>query len=581
MVPQGIKQKERICTMVKIANFFKRSQISLMLAGIVAVGFLGALIPIVTLVLRLEGALWEDRKNGAKSVVEAAYAMTESVYKKSQAGDISVDEAKRQVLSSIKGIRYQGTEYVWINDMTPVMVMHPIKPELDGKDLSAFKDPNGKLLFMAFVETAKGAGEGFVDYLWPKPGFDKPVPKISFVKEFKPWGWILGSGVYVDDVQARISQEIKQLAYQLVVVFGLAILVAFFILRSIRKPISGLTGTMLKLADGDTSVTIGYAGRADEIGDMARAVEVFRDNSLRLDKMKSEHEQEQARSSDERKRTRLSLADSFESSVKSLASQAGQRAHSLEGNARNMSQVADRAKVQISDVAQVSKDVSANVDGISRTIEELIASFHTIAGHVGESTRISQDAVDRASRADKIVQGLSSSADKIGEVVQLINDIASQTNLLALNATIEAARAGDAGKGFAVVAGEVKTLANQTAKATDEISSQIAAVQTATQEAVSAIHDIATTIAQIRDISGTIATDVDHQNQSAGVIVERVRGSADGVRRVSGHVDALSQVASETGQAASQVLQGASEIAQDSKAIETEMNRFLGQLRAG
>ncbi|MBY0429952.1 MAG: HAMP domain-containing protein, partial [Rhodospirillales bacterium] len=283
----------------------------------------------------------------------------------------------------------------------------------------------------------------------------------------------------------------------LLVLAGAGMLVA----RGITEPISRMTGAMTALAQGDLGVMVPALARKDEIGAMAQAVQVFKDNAIAIERMRAEQEQMKTRTEAERRQAMLNLADGFQASVKAVVDNLSRHAADMQHTAETMQGTANDTTHQSTAVAQAADEASHNVQTVAAAAEQLSASIREISRQVAESSNIAGSAVSEAQRTDTMVRGLAEAASRIGEVVNLINDIASQTNLLALNATIEAARAGEAGKGFAVVANEVKHLANQTAKATEEIGGQITAVQSATEDAVEAIDDILKIINSISEVS--------------------------------------------------------------------------------
>jgi methyl-accepting chemotaxis protein len=359
---------------------------------------------------------------------------------------------------------------------------------------------------------------------------------------------------------------------------GLAL--AFLLAGGVARPVVAMTAAMTRLAQGDNAVEVPALGRRDEIGRMAEAVEVFKRNALEVERLATEREAEKARAEAERKTGLNRLADGFEASVSAVVGMVASAATEMEATAQTMSGAAGEASERSSAVAAASTQASANVQTVASAAEELSASIREIAGQVASSAGIARNAVTEAERATAEVQGLVDASKRIGEVVNLINDIASQTNLLALNATIEAARAGEAGKGFAVVASEVKNLATQTAKATEEIASQISGIQQATGSAVGAIGGIAKTIAEIDRISTSIAAAVEQQGAATGEISRNVQEAAKGTQQAADNMGEVSRAAEETGQSADQVLGAARELAGHSEKLRDEVDRFLAEVRA-
>ena len=355
--------------------------------------------------------------------------------------------------------------------------------------------------------------------------------------------------------------------------------VGISVVRGICGPLSGMTAAMTRLAEGETSMAIPATERRDEIGRMAAAVQVFKDSMIKAKRMAEE--QEQARQAKERRTAQLDgLVRHFEAKVSGMVSQLSSGSCELEATAKAMSSTATRTNGQAATVTAAAAEASSGVGSVASAAEELSASIGEISRQVAQSERITNQAVADAQRTDGIVRALAEGAERIGHVVGLITNIAGQTNLLALNATIEAARAGDAGKGFAVVASEVKSLANQTARATEEIGSQIAQIQAATKEAVDAICAITGTIEQVSSISMSIAAAVEQQGAATAEIARNVQQTARSAQEMTATIGGVSQAATETGTAAEQVLSAAAGLSQQAEQLNIEMGSFIGSVRA-
>jgi len=346
------------------------------------------------------------------------------------------------------------------------------------------------------------------------------------------------------------------------------------------KPLAGLTSIMGRLAKGDLAIEIPWAGRGDEIGSMADAVRVFKDNADEIRRLTDEQEVAKARAMAEQKTAMNSLADGFERSVKAVVDAVSTSSTDLRGAATTMTTAANSTRQRTATAATAVERTSANVESVATASEQLGASISEIGRQVEQSSQIADRAVGQAKKTSGSVSGLADAAQKIGDVVRIIENIASQTNLLALNATIEAARAGDAGKGFAVVASEVKALANQTAQATQEIQAQVTQIQAATTETVSEIGAIGDIINQMSAFSASISAAVDEQRAATSEIARNIQEASNGTGEVASAVSAVSTVAAETGHAAGQVMTAATLLSDESARLRREVDDFVASVRA-
>lgn len=393
-----------------------------------------------------------------------------------------------------------------------------------------------------------------------------------------PWS------VVVNIPKAKIVEDANFLRNMTIAGGVVAILIivgalTFVSIVLIRRPLTQSIGVINALQDGNYQIDIPGQERGDEIGQVNQALETFKQNAQKVRDMELEQEAAKIRTEEERKQARRQLADDFESSVGEIVASVSNSSNQMAGAADQMNQMADRSQEQAVTVAGAAEEASVNVQTVAASTEELTASINEISQQVAKSAQIASGAVEEADRSNKMVRALAEAADKIGEVVSLINDIAEQTNLLALNATIEAARAGEAGKGFAVVANEVKSLANQTGKATDEIVQQINAIQTETRGTVDAIESIGQTIGSIHSIATAIAAAVEEQEAATREISSSVQQAAAGTNEVSSNVTGMKDTATQTGESASEVQESATALADQARNLDDAVKNFVEKIR--
>ncbi|MDZ7602632.1 MAG: methyl-accepting chemotaxis protein, partial [Hoeflea sp.] len=513
-------------------------------------------------------------------------------------------------VEAVKPMRYEDSGYFWINDMSNMMIMHPISPKLDGTDLAGLKDPTGKFLFREFIQVVKADGKGFVDYYWPKPGADAPVLKYSHVEGFAPWGWIVGTGVYADDLAALFYKNAATTAVTLGIGALAILLIAFATVRSVVTPIRRLNATMQDIAREDVSGEVPETGRKDEVGEMAASVLVLRDSVReRADMRVREIEQQQyldaERSEGERRQAEVSetqadVMSKLGSALERLAS--GDLTVQIDRLAPEYAKLRDDfndAVTALGDViatiAQSTDVVSVSADGISEAAnnlshrtEQQAASLEETAAALDEITSTVRNSSERATEANRMVGQTRQSTDKsgkivteaisamnrikdesdrIGKIIGVIDEIAFQTNLLALNAGVEAARAGEAGRGFAVVAQEVRELAQRSATAAREIKELISSSAGEVQNGVSLVQSTGEALAEIE----TFVTQVNEQVNS---IATAAREQANALAEVNTAVNQMDQMTQQNAAMVEETSAASMTLTQESAQLNAMLRKF-------
>jgi methyl-accepting chemotaxis protein len=561
-------------------KFLARCKLRVKLAILMGLSSIALIVVIALGASMLHRNMYDGRVDKLRAIVDGTAGFAKSLDAQVSSGKISREQSLAALRQMIHGLRFdRGNGYVTASGFDGVTLIHGADPSREGKP-SAAVDAAGHTVPDLVRATLRGADAGVISYVFPKPGQTVPQPKISFVMNYPPINGYFLAGAYVDDIEA----EYTAILWRLVGVGGVALLIlllsTWLINRDITRPLGGLKASMERLAKGDLNTEIPGLDRRDEPGEMALTVQVFKDSMIESERLRLEQEVQKARAETDRRQELVRFADSFEAEVKGVVNAVAVQATDMTASAKAMSDTADLGMQQSTAVATAVQQASANVQTVASAAEELATSVHEIGRQVQESSKIADKAVSEAGRTTTIVAGLDKTTQRIGEVVQLIETIAAQTNLLALNATIEAARAGEAGKGFAVVASEVKSLAGQTAKATDEIKAQIGEVQAATGETVQAIRAINDTIHQMNEIAVTIASSVEEQNAATQEIASSVQQAAQGTGNIANNIAGVSRATSDTGTAATKVLGTAAELSRQSETLRRHIDNFLATVRA-
>ncbi|ASY56851.1 MULTISPECIES: methyl-accepting chemotaxis protein [Sinorhizobium] len=593
----------------------RRFRISARLYALVAFALLAMAAALTFGLIQAQDKLVAERKAMLSAMNENAVTVFEAYHKQEEAGTLSREEAQKRALEAIKAMRYQDSGYFWVNDMHPTMVMHPIKPELDGKDLSQNKDPNGKFLFVEFVKTVQAEGRGFVDYYWPKPGAEEPVLKYSHVAGFKPWGWVVGTGVYADDLAAMFRERAWQVGGILAAAALAILLAALAIVRSVVRPVEKLKVAMQAIADEDISSDVPETDRGDEIGQMAKVLLVLRDSVKERLELRSREVEQQDRLNAERRgneelqrSTAAAQAEAMEAlgaalerlasgdltaEVGRIAPEYGKLKHDFNTAVAALRDVIGAISHSTEIVHGSAGDISEAANNLARRTEQQAAALEETAAALDEITSTVRHASDRAVEARDMVNETKASAAKSGGIVRnaidamgriedsssrisqiigVIDEIAFQTNLLALNAGVEAARAGEAGRGFAVVAQEVRELAQRSAGAAKEIKDLIG---TSVKEVGAGVELVRSTGDALMEIEAL----VNQVNEQVASIATAAREQATGLQEVNTAVNSMDQMTQQNAAMVEETTAASQVLAQESRELKTLLDRF--RLRDG
>jgi methyl-accepting chemotaxis protein len=497
-------------------RIFMNMKISTRLWALVGLAIAGLVVSVGLSLLILQKSLLEDRQIKTKHVVETAYSILAHYGKLAAEQKISVSEAQRQAVEAVSSLRYEEKEYFWIQDLEPRMIMHPIRKELDGTSLADKADATGKRLYMEMVEVAKKQKAGFVSYLWPKSAGAEPSPKISYVQLYEPWGWIIGSGIYLDDVQAAFMAQVTKFAAIAAIILAILALAAAWIIRSITRPLNDAVNVANQLATGDLTARIDVSSK-DETGMLLAALQ-------------------------------------------NMVGKLSQIIGEVRGATDNISSASEQVSATAQSLSQASSEQAASVEETSASIEQMSASINQNTDNAKVTDGMASQAARQAAEGGVAVKQTADAMKQIAAKIGIIDDIAYQTNMLALNAAIEAARAGEHGKGFAVVAAEVRKLAERSQVAAQEIGEVASSSVALSEKAGKLLDEVVPAINKTSDLVQEITAASEEQSS--------------GVAQINTAMNQLNQITQQNASSSEELAATAEEMSSQSEQLQQLMSFF-------
>jgi len=517
-----------------------------------------------------------------KALVESMVSVMDGLDSDVQNGLLTKEEAQNTFKQLIRASRYEGEQYFFVTSLDGQAVVHPLRPEFEKGDLKVLSPSsyNRYLEFAKVAQANKDGGEMY--YEWSKPGHPKEemFPKSSYLKLMPQWGWVVGTGVYLDDLEkdALINFYLEM---GFVSLFALTLALGTYgAYALLSKPLFTLSGNMVSLASGNIDVDVPYKNRKDEVGLIANAFGVFKDNAIAKAKLESEQESLKIKAEKEKREIMERLANDFEQQVAGAINKLSTSAAGMNVTSASLTRASDENAHTSQLVASAALEADGNVQTVAAATEQLTASSSEIARQISSVAQKSNRASGQATQISDSVSRLNEMANSIGEVVSSIKEIADQTNLLALNATIEAARAGEAGKGFAVVADEVKKLATETAEKTTQIDERVMNIQEAIRVSAASMEQIIKDVQDIDHATASVAGAVEQQNAATAEIGRNVAEASVGTQKVTENIVEVQKNTENTGVEARKVSEASQEIADQAKSLQSVVGNFLNSLRS-
>jgi|GEM_PF-2404291 len=526
--------------------------------------------------IQARSAMIEEKRIKLEEIVKTSLDIIEHEATLAEKGTITIDEAKERAKAIIRNILYsKNKDYVFVYDFDGTCLAMGVKPEMEGKNLMGAKDSNGVAFVEELIKAAKADG-GFVNYIWERDG--KNVPKLSYAMGYKPWGWLIGTGVYIDDVDEAFYRNLKEALMSLSIVIIIVGGFTTIVVRSIISPILTTSEQMTKIANRQETVITG-TDRQDELGTMSRTLLNLKESVEKQSKLEAEMAQAEIKKREENKTMMNNLANNLEKQVGTIVVSIEKAIADLQTMSTTLASASEETTRQSNSVASASQLASANVQTVAAASEELSASIKELVRNISDTAAATKVCTETAEISQKYLKVLQASVDEIDGVIQAINGVAAQTNLLALNATIEAARAGDAGKGFAVVANEVKTLAGATNKMTEEIAKKINDIKSSSGDTIRSMQDIMKQIESVDERTTSISSAVEQQNASTAEISRSAQEASSCTNEVYNSIGQVQLAAKDTALSTEQLKQASDSLVNQASSLKSAIGAFIKEVR--